>query len=560
MYPDYMRESIKKVEKTRPERFKKALKWRETGTPVYPRMSEEERNRILRKFHPDYQPESLREVRIGPNKGEKIVCEIADILESYPRIDPDRIDLSKIEIETDVLVIGGGGAGAAASLLAAENGAKVVLATKLRFGDANTMMAQGGIQASEKDYDSPVIHFLDTMGGGRWANKPELVKALVLDAPKVVQWLNDLGVMFDRDPDGRMHVETAGGTCRKRLHFAKDYTGGAIMRALKDEVLSHPDKITVIEFSPAVELIKDDEGKVCGAILYNFDTEEYFIVKSKVVVLATGGFGRLHIRGFATTNHYGATADGLVLAYRAGAKLRDMDAVQYHPTGAVFPEQIAGYLCTEKLRSFGAQPVNVDGELFVYPLEPRDVEASSYMRECLERKKGITTPAGRVGIWLDTPLIDMLYGKGTIEKSFPAMARQFRRYGIDISKEPILVYPTLHYQNGGVEINEWCETNITGLLCAGEVSGGVHGKNRLMGNSLLDCTAYGRRAGIKAAELAKKLKPGKLTLNHVKEYVKQLDELGDIPKERISPVLLPNYTPEHVKERQLTTHYHGTLR
>ncbi|RKX80509.1 MAG: succinate dehydrogenase/fumarate reductase flavoprotein subunit, partial [Spirochaetes bacterium] len=230
----------------------------------------------------------------------------------------------------------------------------------------------------------------------------------------------------------------------------------------------------------------------------------------------------------------------------------------YHPTGAVFPEQVVGFLCTEKLRALGAQPVNNRGELFVYPLEPRDVEAASIIREC-KRDMGITTPSGLEGVWLDTPLIEMLNGEGTIENNLPAMFRQFKRFDIDIRKYPILIYPTLHYQNGGLEINSKSETRVPGLYVAGEASGGVHGRNRLMGNSQLDIVVFGRRAGINAAErVLKGVKQGKLTMEHVKKYIKELDNL-DVPKDRIAPIILPDYIPDHVKAKQLTLNYFGTL-
>ncbi|GAH17865.1 unnamed protein product, partial [marine sediment metagenome] len=257
------------------------------------------------------------------------------------------------------------------------------------------------------------------------------------------------------------------------------------------------------------------------------ETGEYRIVKAKTTILATGGFGRLHIRGFPTTNHYGATNDGMVLAYRAGAKLRDTDTVQYHPTGAAYPQQIIGLLLTEKLRTSGAQPVNIDGEAFVFPLEPRDVEASAIIKECYVNDKGVTTPSGMRGVWLDTPLIDIMKGKGTIKRSFPGMVRMFDRFGIDMVKYPVLVFPTLHYQNGGVETDPVGRSNIDGLFVAGEVSGGVHGKNRLMGNSTLDCLVFGRRAGIAAAEYAKTYQGnGKLTLKHVERYIEMLKKAG----------------------------------
>jgi len=247
------------------------------------------------------------------------------------------------------------------------------------------------------------------------------------------------------------------------------------------------------------------------------------------------------------------------MAYRAGAKLLYMDSVQYHPTGAAFPEQIAGFLITEKIRGAGGQPLNKFGELFVFPREPRDVESSAFIRECLERHNGIQTPSGRWGVWLDSPLIELIQGTGYLAKNFPAMVRQFIRYEIDITKEPMLVYPSLHYQNGGVEINDKCETNIPGLFVAGEASGGVHGRNRLMGNSVLDYNVFGRRAGRFAAEYVKHAVLGKLTLEHVNDYEAELKK-ARITTDRMAPVLLPSYTPADVRKRQVTAHYEGTLR
>ena len=555
MYPEYMMESIKKVEQTRSKRLELAKKF---GKKVFPGMSEQEREDILNNYHPDYKDDALRELRIGPNKGDKIINEVVDIMESYPRDYPEIFDLNKVDFETDVLIIGAGSAGLSAAIEASNADADVLLITKLRLGDSNSMMAQGGIQAADQSDDTPVLHYLDVIGGGHFDNKPELVEALVMDAPPSIKWLEDLGVMFDKNPDGSMMVKSGGGTCRNRMHSTRDYTGAGICRVLRDEVYNHPDKIKYIEYTAATELILDDKGQCAGAIIYHLESKQYSIVKAKTVIIATGGFGRLHIRNFETTNHYGATADGLVIGYRAGANLLYMDSVQYHPTGAVFPEQIVGFLCTEKIRGLGAQPVNSEGELFVYPLEPRDIEASAFIREC-ENDLGVTTPSGLKGIWLDTPLIEELSGEGTIEKNLPAMLRQYHRFDIDIRKFPMLVYPTLHYQNGGLEINEKTETSIPGLFVAGEASGGVHGRNRLMGNSQLDIIVFGRRSGINAAKRVKDgVTLGKLSLEHVDEYAKEVEKLG-IDKKQISPMILPDYIPEHIKAKQLTTEYKGTL-
>ncbi len=536
-YPEYMYESLKKVQETRPKRLEMAKK----GLINFLKpMSAEERDEVLSKYHPDYQPDARAKIRIGPNKGEMLLTDVVRLLESHSIIDPDKFEIGEPDYETDVLIIGGGGAGCMAAIWASNEGAKVIISTKLRLGDANSMMSQGGMQASVNESDSPAIHYLDVLGGGHFDNKPELVRALVTDAPFIVRFLEELGVIWDRDEKGNLKTAAGGGTSRRRMLSCKDYTGAEIMRVLRDEVKSRPDLITYLEYHPAVELLLDEDNQVSGAILFDMETGEYLVVKAKVTIITTGGFGRLHIKGFPTTNHYGATADGLVMAYRAGAKLIYMDSAQYHPTGAIYPEQIYGFLITEKIRGFGGQPLNKDGELFVYPLEPRDVEASSFIRACATGN-GIKTPEGRVGIWLDSPIIELIQGEGTIEKAFPAMFRQYRRFGIDIRKEPMLVYPTLHYQNGGIENDEHCHTNLPYLLVAGEVSGGLHGRNRLMGNSVLDYNVFGARAGIESAKISKeRVFKGKLHIEHIRNYERELKEAGIETKLR-SPILLPEY-------------------
>jgi len=529
MYPAYMEESIRKVEASRERRLKETL----------PRFTDEEKAPLLEKYHPDFNKESMRQLQVGPNKGEPTPNELADLLEGNSRINPDKIDLGKIDYDVDVLVIGCGGAGASAALLAQENGAKALLITKLRLGDANTVGAQAGTQAADRPNDSPAIHYLDTMGGGRFTNIPELVEVLVKDAPSAIKWLEQLGVNWDKEPDGSIHELSGGGASRRRLHSARDYTGLEEMRVLRDEVRNRG--IDYLEFSPAIELILDDKGQIAGAILVNLETNEAILVRAKSVVMATGGIGRLHIQSFPTTNHYGATADGLVLAYRVGAELIFIDTMQYHPTGAAYPVQILGQLVTEKVRTLGAQLANIDGEQFVMPLEPRDLVASTIIQECQERHKGIETLTGEVGVWLDSPMIDIIRGEGTVARELPAMVRQFGRYNIDISKEPILVYPTLHYQNGGIRIDTDGATTVPGLFAAGECEGGVHGRNRLIGNSTLDLFVFGRRAGRAAARYAKEVKPGTPTLDHVRRWQRKLEQAGLAKVRPISPLLLPDY-------------------
>ncbi|MBK5113147.1 MAG: FAD-binding protein [Candidatus Heimdallarchaeota archaeon] len=543
-YPDYMRESITKVEKTRDKRAKETMDY----------CSPDEITDVLEKFHPDFIKEQKTKLRFGVSKGEVVPLEVAKIVETRSILDPKAIDLKKIDFDIDVLVVGGGGAGANAALWAMKSGVKpenILIVTKLRMGDSNTTMAQGGIQAAVREVDNPAIHYLDAYGGGHYENDPPLVKRLVRDAPLILKWYEELGMMFDKFDDGTMDAIHGGGTSRKRMHFALDFTGLEIMRTLRDEVFNN--NIKVLEFSPAVELIKDETGQVAGAVLLNLDSKESIVVRAKSTIITTGGFGRLHIQGFPTTNHYGATFDGCIMGYRAGAPLKLMKSVQYHPTGAAFPEQIVGLLVTEKVRGKGAQVLNKNGEQFCFPLETRDVEASLLIRECLGKKNGLVTPTGQHGLWLDSPLIDVLHGEGTIEKNFAAMVKQFSRFGVDIIQDPMLIYPTLHYQNGGLAINENSETKIKNLYAAGEVCGGTHGSNRLMGNSLLEISVFGRVAGITAAKKVDKVTLGKLTLAHVGQYNALCDEHK--VKNPPSPILFPDYTEAKHKGRILPTDF-----
>jgi len=528
IFTQEMLESMKKVEAAR-----------EANIALEPRrLTAEEKEKLLAEYHPDYREDAFGKITVGPNKGEKAPKELIEMLQAHSRIVGKDIDLSKIDYEADVLVIGGGGAGSSAAIEAHAAGAKVMIVTKLRIGDANTMMAEGGIQAADKPGDSPAQHYLDVMGGGHYCNRPELVEKLVMDGPIAIKWLNELGVEFDKAEDGTMITTHGGGTSRKRMHAAADYSGAEIMRTLRDEVLNR--QIPVIDFTAAIEIIKDENGKAAGAVLMNMETGELKIARAKTVVIATGGAGRMHYQGFPTSNHYGATADGLVLGYRAGAKLLYQDTLQYHPTGVAFPAQIFGALVTEKVRSMGAKLINSEGEAYIHPLETRDVNAAGVIRECSTNGKGVNTGMGKA-VWLDTPMIDMIHGKGTLEKRLPAMLRMYLKFGIDMRETPILIYPTLHYQNGGLEINKFGETCVKNLFVAGEAVGGIHGRNRLMGNSLLDIIVFGRNAGQQAAARAKETAIGELTLKHVCAYEQEMKEAG-IETEAVSPKLLPDYT------------------
>ena len=441
-YPEYMMEYIKLVEEKREANLKADIK----------PLTLEEREKVLSKNHPDFMEGSRREVTVGVDKGKLMYDGIVDLLEARPILDPKDIDLDKIDFDVDILIIGGGGAGTVAALFAHENGVPVenmLICTKLRHGDSNSMMSQGGIQAADGPRDSPAIHYLDIYGGGHFSNKKDVAKVMAMDGPEIINWHEQIGVMYDRTPDGNFQELSGGGTSRNRMHSCKDYTGLEIMRNIRDRARNLD--IPVLEFCPAVELILDDTGAVSGAVLYNMETHDVHVVRAKATIMATGGSGRLHLSGYPTSNHYGATGDGLVMVYHAGANLLDLDTIQIHPTGDAYPEAIVGILTTEKVRGLGAKPLNNCGDPFVFPLEPRDVESACFIREC-RAGKGIRTPTGMQGIWLDSPMIDIIHGKGTIEKKLAGEARKFKRFGIDMTKHPILVYPTFHYQNGGVEM------------------------------------------------------------------------------------------------------------
>lgn len=527
-YPAGMRDSIKKVEQSRKYRLRNEFQ----------RLSAEDKSQLLKNHHPDFRDGDKLNLRCGANKGERVPKVLAELMESPSRLDLKSVDLSKPDYKTDVLVIGGGGGGVTAALTAHENGAKVLLATKLRLGDSNTIMAEGGMAAATSAEDSPSTHYIDTMAGGRFKNIPDVVEALVQDAPSIVDWLTKLGVIFDRKSDGNYFTHMPAGHSQKRSHSIKDLTGLEIMRVLCDEVRNK--KIQVLEFSPAVELILDEGGQCAGVVLEDLDTHRNIVVEAGAVVMATGGIGRLHPNGFPTSNHYGATADGIVMASRANAKLLYMEYIQYHPTGIAWPEQMLGLLLSEALRAQGAQVVNDDGEPFVNRLETRDALAAAILRECGPRQKGVVTPTGMVGVWLDTPMIDVIGAKGTFLGRFAGIDHRFKKYGIDPAKEPLLIYPTQHYQNGGVAIDVHGQTNVPYLYMAGEVAGGVHGHNRLGGNSLVDIFVFGRRAGKHSAENHRRKPAAKLSLDHVTSHGEELAALG-ISSNLRSPMLLPDY-------------------
>ena len=362
------------------------------------------------------------------------------------------------------------------------------------------------------------------MKSGHDRNNSKLVKKLTKEAPEALKWLSDLGVTFQEKPI------LAGGASKNRLHSVGDSTGAAIMKALYRKIREFQEKklITVIKYADVQELVKDEKGNIAGVIFrQNSETEkngECKVVKSKTVILATGGSGQLGYCNFNTSNCEGMTGDGLAMAYHAGVKLIDPAAIQYHPTGGVFPVNFSGKLISEKARSLGALLFNIDGEPLLSQGN-RDVIVKNMMYE-INNGSGIKTPNGNSGIWLATPLIDKIHGEGTIERELPILYKKYKSIGIDMTKHAILVYPTIHYQLGGIEIDEKGRTEIPNLFAVGEVSGGLDGENRQMGNALANVVVYGRTAGREAAEIAKSIpRPHELNLSHLDDFPIEKEEL-----------------------------------
>lgn len=519
--------------------YEDALKRYRPGVAPALRSNDTSVDDLLKNYHPDHGPHARVTLSVGVNRGEPCQPDLAGYLEANALIDD--LDIAGAQlITTDVLVIGGGGGGCAAALTAAKQGARVMLATKLRLGDSNTVMAEGGIQAAIGEDDSPQLHFEDTLRAGHFCGVPELVAQMVMDGPDVIRWLIQLGMMFDQEENqpigGNLLRKKPGGASAARILSYRDYTGLEMMRVLREAVEQDPG-IEVWNRCPVVELLSDERGNCAGTVIYNLEWRSFALVRARAVILATGGAGRLHLNAFPTSNHYGATADGLVLAYRIGARLRELDSFQYHPTGIAYPSHLAGGLISEAARSAGAKLINGEGERFVDELAPRDVVASAILRECAQGR-GIERE-GRVGVFLDTPTLE-LENPGILAQRLVTLRHLARKCGHDAAREPFLVYPTLHYQNGGVAIDKDGATNVPGLYCVGEVTGGIHGRNRLMGNALLDILSMGRRAGAKAAEPASENNASRAGIGHVHAWQRELT-LAGLPLDIKAPRLFPIY-------------------
>ena len=393
----------------------------------------------------------------------------------------------------DVLVIGSGAAGLAAGVAATSAGARVAVATKTTLQACNSAKAQGGIQASFGADDSPDLHAEDVMRSSHETAEPALVRVLTSEARGAIGWLEQLGCSFTRE-NGGYRLARCGGATRKRLLQVGDRTGHAITKALREAY--EAGEGDVLAHHRLTELAPGDNGwRATFATPDGTDA-----VDAATVVLASGGrcYAEAETRGELSTNHPNATGETTRIAMDAGAETRDLDALQYHPNGGAWPATMQGYSIPETTRAYGAVLLNADREEFTDSLGPRDEVSNAIFAE-VEAGRGVLTEDGRPAVWLDTTRI----APADAEVSLPYMLRRYRGGGIDPLAEPILTYPVLHYQNGGLVIDTDAETTLAGVFACGEIAGGTHGRNRMMGNSLLECVVFGRRAGTAAATKAK---------------------------------------------------------
>ncbi len=445
-----------------------------------------------------------------------------------------------MEIQTyehDVLVIGAGGAGMRAAIEAADAGCSVGLVCKSLLGKAHTVMAEGGVAAAMgnvDDRDGWRVHFADTMRGGQYLNNWRMAELHAKEAPDRVRELEQWGAVFDRTKDGKILQRNFGGHRYPRLAHVGDRTGLEIIRTLQDHSV-HKSQIAVYMECCIVRLLKDGE-RVVGAIGYFRERGRFVLFKAKAVIIATGGLGKAFE---ITSNSWEYTGDGYALAYHAGAELLDMEFVQFHPTGMVWPPSVRGILVTEGVRGEGGVLRNKDGKRFMFDdipenyrnqtakdeeegwrytqgdknaMRPPELLTRDHVARCINRevKAGRGSPHG--GVYLDISWIkERVPGaREHIKKKLPSMYHQFMELGgIDITIEPMEVGPTTHYTMGGIRVDgDTQQSKVPGLFAAGEAGAGLHGANRLGGNSLSDLLVFGKRAGEHAAAYAKEQKAG----------------------------------------------------
>jgi succinate dehydrogenase / fumarate reductase flavoprotein subunit len=468
-----------------------------------------------------------------------------------------------IKHEHDVLVIGAGGAGLRAAVEASAAGVKVAVITKSLLGKAHTVMAEGGIAAAlanVDDRDGWRVHFADTMRGGQYLNNWRMAELHAKEAPECVRELEAWGALFDRTPDGRILQRNFGGHRYPRLAHVGDRTGLEMIRTLQDHGI-HLGLDVFMEYTVVSLLLLKDGDRVVGAFGYDRERGRFHLFQAKAVVLGTGGIGRAFK---ITSNSWEYTGDGLALAYQAGAALQDMEFVQFHPTGMIWPPSVCGLLVTEGVRGEGGVLRNKEGRRFMFdeipPLyvsqtadneeegwrytqgdkdarRPPELLTRDHVARCIRRevREGRGSPHG--GVFLDIAWIKERIPNATehIKKKLPSMYHQFKQLAdIDITREPMEVGPTTHYMMGGVRVDAESQmSDVPGLFAAGECAAGLHGANRLGGNSLSDLLVFGKRAGDYAARFAKEHSQGKVNPDELaaaeRRALKPFDNGGPAP-------------------------------
>jgi len=404
-------------------------------------------------------------------------------------------------VETDVLVIGAGGAGLRAAIAAAEGGASVLVVCKSLLGKAHTVMAEGGVAAAMHNVayqDSWEVHFADTMKGGKLINDWQMAELHARESPERVLELERWGAVFDRTWQGRIHQRPFGAHTYPRLAHIGDRTGLELIRTLQDRAV-HTKGVDVHMETTVFKLLKTD-GKISGAVAYRRADGSLLLYRCRALILASGGAGKMYR---VTSNSWESTGDGTAMAYDAGAELRDMEMVQFHPTGMVWPAGVRGILVTEGVRGEGGVLRNKEGERFMERYDHERMELSS--RDVVARAINSEVLAGR-GSPHGGAFLDITHRKPDyIRTKLPSMYEQFLKLAnVDITKQPMEVAPTIHYAMGGVRVDaETGAATVPGLYAAGEVASGLHGANRLGGNSLSDLLVFGKRAGDAAAEFVK---------------------------------------------------------
>ncbi|MEQ9618712.1 MAG: succinate dehydrogenase flavoprotein subunit [Deltaproteobacteria bacterium] len=421
--------------------------------------------------------------------------------------------MEKYETHThDVIVIGAGGAGLRAAIEASAQGASVGLVCKSLLGKAHTVMAEGGVAAALANVDEKddwKTHFHDTMHGGKMLNNWRMAQLHAQEAPERVKELEHWGALFDRTKNGKIMQRAFGGHTWKRLAHVGDRTGLEMIRTLQDRGI-HSGMDVYMECT-ITHLLKDGE-RISGAFGYWRESGRFILFKAKAVILATGGIGKAYK---VTSNSWEYTGDGHALAYEAGAELIDMEFVQFHPTGMVWPPSVKGILVTEAVRGEGGILRNREGERFMEKYDPERMELST--RDIVARSIYTEVQEGR-GSPHGGAFLDISHRGGEyVKKKLPSMYHQFMEFAeIDITKEPMEVFPTTHYVMGGVRVDaDTTGSTVPGLFAAGEVAGGMHGANRLGGNSLSDLLVFGRRAGLGAAQYANEIRDNTLKIDDV---------------------------------------------